>query len=159
MCRASLYLSATMLGSGFRCSCLVAATAVAAVAASPAARASPTIQNCGSLARGPGGATPGTGAGARCLLRAYDDHCRPAVYVLSLFGVDTIANDRFRLARGTGGCLVQVTISARVVPQPPRQHHGICRSLARRSGHVVASRCSGDSFPKSIVLDPKPPSP
>jgi hypothetical protein len=137
----------------------LAASATAVAAASLPAHSTPAIQNCGSLSRGPGSVAHGTGDGARCLLHAYDQHCRPAVYGLSLFGLDTIAMDRFRLARANGRCLVRITISFRVVPQPARRHDGVCRTLALQSGHVVAGGCSGDGVPKSIVLDPPPQSP
>ena len=146
-----------MLGSAIRLACLVlAASAVAAALASAPGRATPAIQNCGSLSVGPGGTERGASAGARCLLQAYLEHCQPAVYTISLFGIDTVATDRFRLARDNGRCLVKVTISFRVVPQPARQHLGLCRTLALKSRHVVAGRCTGESIPASIVLDPQP---
>jgi hypothetical protein len=149
-----------LLRSAIRLACLVVgAVAIAALVAPRAGRAAPAIENCGSLSLGPGGVERGGTSGARCLLHAYQQHCRPAVYVLALFGVDTIATDRFRLARDNGRCRIDVTISFRVVPQPARQHAGVCRTLALKSAHVVAGRCSGASIPASIVLDPKPQAP
>lgn len=126
------------------------------VAAAQSGRATTTVLNCGSFSVGPGGVEHGAASNSGCLLRAYANQCRPAVYALSLFGVDTIAADRFRLARRNGRCVVDVTISVRVVPQPARQHTGVCRTLARTSGHVVAGRCTGEGIPVGIVLDPQP---
>jgi hypothetical protein len=113
----------------------------------------PTMQNCGAFSAGPGGTEHGGTSGSRCLLRAYEQHCRAAIYTMSVFGVDTIANDRFRLVRVGGHCLVDVTISFRVVPQPARKHSGVCRTLALNSRHVVAGRCTGWGIPVSIQLD------
>jgi hypothetical protein len=137
------------------CLALAASTIVAGVAALPG-HATPAVLNCGSLSLGPGNTERGAVTGARCLLRAYGQHCEPAVYALSLFGVDTIATDHFRLARESGRCLIEVTMSFRIVPQPARQHSGVCRTLALKSRQVVAGRCTGASIPASIVLDPKP---
>jgi hypothetical protein len=137
-------------------SLLLATAAIAAAAATQAGRATTSVLNCGSSSIGPGGTEHGATTGSRCLLRAYVQHCQPAVYGLSLFGIDTIANDRFRLERLNGRCLVSVTISFRVVPQPARQHTGVCRTLTLTSRHVVAARCTGPSIPATIVLDPQP---
>ena len=140
---------------------LVVAVTVAAIAVAPATakQTQPAVENCGSLSVGPGAGERGATAGARCLLHAYQQHCRSAVYVLSLFGVDTIASDRFRLVRESGRCLVDVTISFRIVLQPARTHNGICRTLALKSTHVVADRCTGANIPSSLELDPKPQTP
>jgi hypothetical protein len=137
---------------------IVIAVTVAAIAVAPAAarQTQSAVENCGSLSVGPGGDERGATAGAKCLLRAYQQHCRVAVYILSLFGVDTIASDRFRLVREAGRCLVDVTISFRVVPQPARAHNGVCHTLALKSTHVVAGRCTGTNIPSSLVLDPTP---
>lgn len=151
----SLALERPVLGSSIRLTCLVLTAATVTAVSCVSARAMPSIQNCGSLSIGPGGTERVAGAGARCLLQAYQQDCRPAVYVLSLSGIDTLAVDSFRLTRGSGKCLVEVTISSRVVPQPARQHHGVCRTLVLRSRHVVAGRCTGESIPPTIVLDPR----
>ncbi len=134
-------------------------TAVASTSAVAIPRAATAVQNCGSLSVGPGAGRRGATAGARCLLHAYQLQCRSAVYVLSRFGVDTIASDRFRLARESGHCLVTVTVSFRIVPQPARTHTGSCRTLALKSTHVVAGRCTGTGIPSSFVLDPKSQTP
>ena len=135
---------------------LLAIAAVAAAAATQPGRAATAVLNCGSLSVGPGGTQHGTATGSRCLLRAYRQHCQPAVYALSLFGIDTIATDHFRLTRLNGHCLVNVTINFHVVPQPARRHNGACRTLTLKSGHVVAGGCTGESVPASIMLDPQP---
>jgi hypothetical protein len=144
-----------MLRSAIRLACLLLVATAVAVAAAPG-RAAPTILNCGSLSVGPGGTERGAANGARCLLHAYQQNCRPAVYAVSHFGVDTVATDRFRLVRDNGRCLVKLTISFQIVPQPARLHSGVCRTLALKSQHVVAGRCTGESIPASIVLDPLP---
>jgi hypothetical protein len=147
-----------MLGPAIKLSCLIlVAAAIAATTRSALGNASSAIQNCGTLSLDPGGDERGAATGATCLLHAYQQGCRPAVYVLSRFGIDTIATDRFRLARDNGRCSVDVAISFRVVPQPAQTHNGVCRSLALKSGHVVAGRCTGRSVPASIVLDPHAP--
>jgi hypothetical protein len=146
-----------MLGRATKLSCLILVAAVAATTHPALGNASPAIQNCGTLSLGPGGDERGTAAGAKCLLHAYQQSCRPAVYVLSRFGIDTIATDRFRLARDNGRCSVDVATSVRVVPQPAQTHGGLCRSLALKAGYVVAGRCTGQSVPASIVLDPQSP--
>src|SRR6516164_267951 len=76
--------------------------------------------NCGSLSIGPGSAHLGKGPGARCMLAAYQDHCRKAGYQLSYFGVDTIAIRAFNVNARTGHCGIDVTTRYRVVPQPSR---------------------------------------
>jgi len=139
----------------------VVAVTVAAIAVAPATatQTQPAAVECGALSVGPGGDEHGATAGARCLLHAYQQHCRSAVYVLSMFGVDTVASDRFRLVRVSGHCLVDVTISFRIVPQRARTHNGICRTLALKSTHVVAGRCTGTNIPSSLALDPRPQTP
>jgi hypothetical protein len=147
----------TMLRSAIRLACFaLSAAAIAAAAGSVTARAAPTVQNCGTYSYGPAAEPRGAANGAKCLLHAYQEHCRAAVYVLSSFGVDTVATDRFRLVRDNGRCVVTVAVSFQVVPQPARKHSGACRTLALKSTHVVAGRCTGASIPASIVLDPRP---
>jgi hypothetical protein len=142
---------------GVMCVLLAACVVTAAGAAHPA-RVAATVKNCGTLSVGPGGTEHGTTAGARCLLRAYQQQCQAAVYTLSSFGVDTVATQRFRVAHASGHCVVDVTVSFRVVPQPAHQQTGVCRTLALKATHVVAARCTGE-IPASIVLDPHPQNP
>ena len=149
-----------MLRSATSLSCLVVCVvAIAAVQAGVTADAAPAVENCGTLSMGPADEVRGSTTGALCLLHAYQRHCRPAVYVLSLLGVDTTANDRFRVVSRSGRCRVALTISFRIVPQPARVQSGVCARLALRSGHVVAGRCTGSNIPASIVLNPSPQSP
>src|SRR5262249_22677975 len=113
----------SILGTAIKLSSLILVAAAIAATAHPAlGPASPAIQNCGTLSLGPGGEERGTTAGAKCLLHSYEQGCRPSVYVLSRFGVDTVSTDRFRIARDNGRCSVAVAISFRVVPQPARTH-------------------------------------
>jgi hypothetical protein len=91
-----------------------------------------------------------------CLLHAYQQHCRPAAYELSIFGIDTVARDDFHLVNQNGGCRVQVTTSFTVVPQKPRpQSHGQCSNLAKRGTDVIADGCTGTGLPRSISLTGK----
>jgi hypothetical protein len=115
--------------------------------------ATPAVLDCGSLTVGPNVLSPGKRAGAACLLHAYQQRCRPAVYVLSMFGVDTIARDTFRLVSVRGRCRVTVATSFTVVPQKPhRAGSGECSTLTARGTDVVAGRCVGAGLPGSFSL-------
>jgi len=77
------------------------------------------------------------------MLAEYHDHCHPAHYVLSSFGVDTVHQESFRLAVQSGRCRIVVTESFRVVPQP--QHllgRRACSRLRAVGTDVVADRCT-----------------
>lgn len=94
--------------------------------------------------------------GAVCLLHAYRQHCRAAVYELSVFGIDTIARDEFRLVSDGGNCRIRVATSFTVVPQKPRpQGSGECSSLSVRGSDVVAAGCVGSGLPRSFSLTGK----
>jgi hypothetical protein len=132
--------------------CLVA-IAVSARPSLDEARAVPQ-KNCGTLKVGPAAGRRGAVGGAGCLLRAFQQHCQPATYTLSVFGVDTVATDTFRLTRSGALCRIGVTVSFEVVPQPPRLHQGRCKTLKRQNGLVIASGCTGSGVPKTITLNP-----
>jgi hypothetical protein len=128
------------------------ASAVAAVAAaSPVAGARPTT--CASLHVGPGSQSSGSRAGAVCLLAAFQDRCSSAADTLSFSGVDTVAEDDFRVLKRSGRCSVQVTRTFRIFPQRPHNTgHGFCTGLARRGADVVASGCEGIGLSPTISL-------
>lgn len=88
---------------------------------------------------GPGSLHRGGTAGAACLVRAYDDGCRPADFTLSSFGVDTIHSRTFTLARNGLTCTVRIVESFRVVPQP---QHTTARHVCTRLRPSVADRCT-----------------
>src|SRR5262249_26976364 len=91
--------------------------------------------------------------GARCLLAAYRHYCRQATYRLSLFGVDTVASREFGLVSSRSGCLVAVTSSFRVVPQPAHvTGKGTCRTLRAIGRNIVAGSCMGRGLPTRISL-------
>jgi hypothetical protein len=119
-----------------------------------AARAAPaTAVDCGLRSVGPGALVRSVGPGPSCLLRAFEQRCRPASYRLSSFGVDTIGTDTFRTVRRAGACEVAVTIMFHLVPQPPkRTGSGYCRTLRRRGIDVVAGGCTGTGLPASLSL-------
>ena len=78
------------------------------------------------------------------------------MYELSIFGVDTIARDEFRLVMLDGACRVKVTASFTVVPQRPRpQGSGECRWVAMRGSDVIAGGCTGSGLPSTISLTGK----
>ena len=127
---------------------VIAGTALVAARAVPAA-----TLDCGSRSIGPGDLARGTGPGPACLLRAFQEHCRPASYRLSSFGVDTIGTDTFRTVRRAGRCQIEVAITFHVVPRPPRRTgSGYCRTLRRVGTDVVAGRCTGEGLPTSLSL-------
>ena len=80
---------------------------------------------------------------ATCLLAAYRDHCRPADYTLSAFGVDTAHTLTFRTGRRPNGCAVLVTESFHVIPQKPRvTGRRTCLRVRKTTSDVVADRCT-----------------
>lgn len=112
------------------------------------------LSSCGSASIGPGAIVhPSSTGGARCLLAAYRDHCRPATYKLSLFGVDTVATRAFRLVSSSGACVVDVTTSFRVVPQPAHvTGQGVCKQLRAIGVNVIAEGCTGRALPPRVSL-------
>jgi hypothetical protein len=118
---------------------LAAASAALALGAGSGAAAT----QCPAASIGPGSISHGGTAGARCLLAAFDDRCRAADYTLSSFGVDTIHSEEFQLAHRAGRCLVLVTDSHRVVPQPAHvTGHATCLRIRKTSSDIVADRCT-----------------
>jgi hypothetical protein len=108
---------------------------------------------CGSRSIGPGELTHDSGRGARCLLAAYRNHCRQARYQLSIFGIDTVAIDTFRVVTHDGRCQVALASSFRVVPQPAHPTgSGFCGTLRWVGNSIVASGCKGSGLPQSISL-------
>jgi hypothetical protein len=131
------------------------AVAAAALATGVGAR-TPSVLNCGSLSTGPTAFSPGKTGGPECLLRAYAQHCRPAVYELSRFGIDTIARDNFRLVMDSGRCRIKVATSFTVVPQKPRpQGSGACSNLSARGKDIIASGCVGSDLQSFFSLTGK----
>jgi hypothetical protein len=117
-------------------------------AAAPAAAA----PSCGTASAGPGALRQAGDQGAECLLRAYADHCAPASFRLSVFGVDTIARDLFSLRARGSGCVVDVVVSFEVVPRPPTPHAGVCSALRRVGSAIEALGCSGKDIPGELSL-------
>ena len=98
---------------------------------------------CQPRSVGPGSLRRGGTAGASCMLAAFDDHCRPAAYTLSSFGVDTVREVSFRMAARGNGCAVSVTETFRVVPQQPRVlEHLVCARVHKTDAGIVADRCA-----------------
>jgi hypothetical protein len=130
---------------------VTAAVCLVALATLGVARAQPPT--CGTRSFGPGTVTHVTGGGARCLLDAYRAHCKPARYLLSVFGVDTIATRTFTLARQSAGCRILVSLGFHIVPQPVRvTGHGSCRKLVTRGSTIVAEGCTGTGLPSAVSL-------
>ena len=127
------------------------ATAAGQVALGAAATG---VIDCGSLTVGPTALPTGkNGGGASCLLHAYQQRCRAAVYELSSFGVDTIARDDFRVVSTNGRCRVNVTSSFTVVPRKPHLvGSGGCSSLNAVGGDVIARGCVGGGLESSFSL-------
>jgi hypothetical protein len=101
------------------------------------------VAQCQARSIGPGSLHRGGTAGATCLLSSFQNGCRPADYTVSSFGVDTIHARRFEVTRRNGGCVVLVTDSNRVIPQPPRVlARRTCSWVHRLNGDVVADRCT-----------------
>ncbi len=121
---------------------LVSAAALATSAVAASAGAATGVQ-CQARTIGPGSLRHGGTAGASCLLSSFQNGCRPADYTLSSFGVDTIHARRFVVERRNGACVVLVTDTNRVVPQPPRVlAKRTCSRVHRLNGDVVADRCT-----------------
>lgn len=109
--------------------------------------------NCGSSSLGPGALVHGSKAGASCLLRSFQQHCRPATYRLSRFGVDTVSVEQFRVVSRGGRCQIAVVATFRVVPQPAHATgHGYCEAIGRRGGDIVVSGCTGTGVQATISL-------
>jgi hypothetical protein len=105
--------------------------------------AASAVTHCQARSIGPGSLLRGGTAGASCLLSAFQNGCRPADYTLSSFGVDTAHTRRFVVERRNGACAVLVTDSNRVIPRPPLViSRRTCSRMHRRSGDVVADRCT-----------------
>jgi hypothetical protein len=101
------------------------------------------VTQCQARTVGPGSLQHGGTAGASCLLAAFEANCRPAVYTLAAYGVDTIHSLQFRTARRTTGCAVLVTESYRVIPQQPHvTAHRACARVHKAAAGVVADRCT-----------------
>jgi hypothetical protein len=108
---------------------------------------------CGSYSIGPGAVVHGNARGARCLLSAYRDHCRPARYRLSIFGVDTIATRDFSVVTRDARCEVAVASSFRVVPQPAHSTgRSFCRTLRPVGTSILAQGCKGGGLPSTVSL-------
>jgi len=77
------------------------------------------------------------------MLAAFDDHCRPAGYTLSSFGVDTIREVSFRTAVRGNACAVYTTETFRVVPQQPHVlNRLVCARVHKTDAGIVADRCT-----------------
>jgi hypothetical protein len=115
----------------------------------PAVAVTPAVTNCGSASIGPGSVRQSSGDGPRCLVAAYRDGCRPATFRLSRFGVDTIATKSFRIVSRNSRCVVAVTETLRVVPQPAHvTAQGVCTGLRA----TAATSCSGRGLSRTISL-------
>jgi len=109
--------------------------------------------NCGSLSVGPGSLGGKKGGGASCMLLAYRSHCRTARYLLSAFGIDTIASRTFVITRRDGLCGVDVTMTFEIVPNKARPAgHGRCRGLRRTGNAILAYGCTGTNLPATVSL-------
>jgi hypothetical protein len=84
------------------------------------------------------------------MLKAYRG-CRPAMYVLAGFGVDTESTTAFHVVRLGSTCRVAIDATFRVVPQTPQRFDGTCRRIQRLAGDVVATGCTG-TLPATISL-------
>ncbi|HUZ97936.1 MAG TPA: hypothetical protein VMU74_01120 [Gaiellaceae bacterium] len=101
------------------------------------------VTQCQARTVGPGSLRRGGTAGASCMLAAFDDHCRPAAYTLSSFGVDTIRTFSFRTTAHGNGCAVSITETFRVVPQQPRVlSRRVCARVHKTDAGIVADRCT-----------------
>jgi hypothetical protein len=132
---------------------LVSALALAAsLVALTSARAATHV--CAPRSIGPGALVRGSTTGAECMLHAFRNGCAPSTYVLSSFGVDTIATLEFALVRRNGACTISVTRSFRVVPQKPRvTGFGRCAALAKSpAGGIVATGCKGNGLSQTTSL-------
>ena len=131
---------------------LAVAVAVACFAAL-ASNASAAAVHCPAAQLGPGSYRQGGTAGARCMLAEYRDHCHPADYLLSAFGVDTAHQETFRLAVQARRCRIVVTETFRVIPQ--QQHmvgQRVCARLRLAGSDVIADRCTGGPPPTISLI-------
>lgn len=135
-----------------RIALLGAFLAAALVLPLPAIGRSTSSPSCGVRHAGPDVPAGATDAGALCLLRAFEGGCRSASYQLSLFGIDTIASDTFSLHSRAGRCSVGVVASFEVVPSHKRVSSGLCTTLQRHAGDIVAAGCTGVGLPHQISL-------
>ena len=126
---------------------LLCSVLLAAVAAGVAHGTTPS---CGAYSIGPGAVRNGNADGATCMLRKYRS-CRPAMYVLAAFGVDTESTTAFRIVRIGSACHVSVYATFRVVPQTPHRYYGTCHRIQRLAGDIVATGCTG-TLPATISL-------
>jgi hypothetical protein len=112
----------------------------------------PPAPSCGQRSAGPGALVRGTNAGAECMLAAFEQHCRPASYELSVFGVDTIARDSFSLRARGARCEVELVASFEVVPRLRSSHSAQCSALVRQGSQIIASGCLGAGVPRQVSL-------
>jgi hypothetical protein len=132
---------------------LAAAASLLALQAAPAAAVpAAAAPSCGVATAGPGALAHAGDRGAECLLAADADHCAPASFRLSVFGIDTIARDLFSLRARGSACLVEVVASFEVVPRPPTPHAGVCTALRRVASAIEALGCSGKDIPSELSL-------
>jgi hypothetical protein len=118
-------------------------TALVSAAALAASAGAATGGQCQARSIGPGSLHRGGTAGASCMLAAFDDHCRPAGYTLSSFGVDTVRTFSFRTAARGNGCAVYITETFRVVPQQPGVlNRRVCARVHKTDAGIVADRCT-----------------
>jgi hypothetical protein len=126
-----------------------AAVAVLVAAGVAAAGAGAATVHCLAASIGPGSLRHPS-SGAHCMLLEFHDHCHPADYVLSEFGVDTAHEESFRLALQSHRCRVLVTETFRVIPQ---QEHMVgrrtCKRLRQSGSDVIADLCTGG--PPAII--------
>lgn len=115
----------------------------------PAIVLSAAVINCGTTSVGPGSVRQSSGGGPRCLVAAYRGGCRPATFRLSRFGVDTVATTSFRVVSRNGRCVVAVTETFHVVPQPAHvTGQGFCTALRA----TAATSCTGRGLSRTISL-------
>jgi hypothetical protein len=131
---------------------LIAALALpAALAVLTTARAATHV--CAPRSTGPGALVRGSTIGAECMLHAFQSGCTASTYMLSSFGVDTIATLEFTLARRNGACSINVTRSFHVVPQKPRvTGSGRCAAIRRSPAGIVATGCKGSGLSPTTSL-------
>ncbi|SRR5581483_4959969 len=115
--------------------CLVVLLALAAATAQAATR------DCGTLSVRSGSVYQGARNGPTCFLAAFE-RCRAATFTLSVFGLDTVATDVFRVV-ARGACRVEVAGTFHVVPQKPHSLSAVCRAVRRSGADVVAVGCTG----------------
>ena len=108
-----------------------------------AAGADAATVHCLARSIGPGPYRQGGTSGAACMLSEYRDHCHPADYLLSAFGVDTARREMFSLVVRSHRCRIVVTETFRVVPQKPHLvSQRVCARLRQLGSDIVADRCT-----------------